>query len=720
MITNVRERYFEMLALAAVAAMAILLGYRYILDGDLYYHVANGRDILAQGALPAVDRYIWAQSERPYYPNPAWLYGVLVALLERSAGLHGIILMRTVVVVALFAGLYRLCRREGAGPLLSAGLLYLFGMISAFRFNDRPHLFSLFFFALCLLLLDERHRQEKRTLWLLPLLFALWANFHSGFVIALILLGALLVGEFVAADWQPRTPAVKRLALLLSLCTLATLLTPRPLNNLRFLAQLLEPRTFIIGEYVTPPVREFIWYYATAAALALWALWRRLQPREWAWLFPLPVFFLLGTLYARFIPYFLMGALPWTVHSVTLWRACTRERTSRIPEVGAKIAATLLCIALPLLIYYRPPMDSGLGPGADPGVAPMGSVRFLEQTRLSGRVYNSQSFGGLGAMYLYPDYRMYQGTYFQVERERIEEAARAAQAPASWLNFLDRHAIEIVWIDLSREPHTLDYYPQAQWALVYFDDFSAVYLRRHGQNPEAVATYECRVANPALLAAQIDQRSLRDPFVIANGLNEARRLLSYNPDNRQALSLIAMFLARRPGEEAAALAVLDDLQARNPAVADIYFEKGRLLARLHRYAEAEQMLTHYRKLVPDDPEGDFELASILTVTGNSERARELLQQIVDRFPEQGQAYLRLGALQLNGNELTAAWTNLSRARELLTDNAEAPNLLGIIKAQQGDMPAAIGFFRQALALAPDYESARLNLQRALRESGTIP
>ena len=49
------------------------------------------------------------------------------------------------------------------------------------------------------------------------------------------------------------------------------------------------------------------------------------------------------------------------------------------------------------------------------------------------------------------------------------------------------------------------------------------------------------------------------------------------------------------------------------------------------------------------------------------------------------------------------------------DYAEAQNHLGVLLARQGRIEAAIGRFREALRIRPDYREAGKNLENALGE-----
>jgi len=99
--------------------------------------------------------------------------------------------------------------------------------------TPRPWLITIFFFAIELLIIDRvRQSGRSRELWILPPLFAIWANFHIQFVygLAVIFLLALeapwaaLFGRF---GWHLDVPpSPHRIGFIAAACFAATLLTP--------------------------------------------------------------------------------------------------------------------------------------------------------------------------------------------------------------------------------------------------------------------------------------------------------------------------------------------------------------------------------------------------------------------------------------------------------------------------------------------------------------
>ena len=54
-----------------------------IYDLDVWWQVAIGRDILAQGAVPAIDRFAAVALGRPYHDSH-WLFQVLLAMARAT------------------------------------------------------------------------------------------------------------------------------------------------------------------------------------------------------------------------------------------------------------------------------------------------------------------------------------------------------------------------------------------------------------------------------------------------------------------------------------------------------------------------------------------------------------------------------------------------------------------------------------------------------------
>jgi GNAT superfamily N-acetyltransferase len=187
-LVSYEEPIRRMLILIALYAIPAVVAMRPVTDPDIWWHLRTGQWIVAHGAVPTTDPFSRFGLGRPWVAY-SWLFELLVYGLYRGLGLGGILLYRVVLTLAVALSVHRLvAKREPrfavALGLVGAALLALLPLM-----NERPWLFTILFSALTLdVVLDLRAGRSTRAAWLLPPLFALWANLHIQFVYGLFLL----------------------------------------------------------------------------------------------------------------------------------------------------------------------------------------------------------------------------------------------------------------------------------------------------------------------------------------------------------------------------------------------------------------------------------------------------------------------------------------------------------------------------------------------------
>lgn len=615
----------------ALLISLLLLSLRYIGDLDIFYHIANGRTILEQGGVPKTNLFVWTESGSTFYPNPAWLFGAVVALLHEYAGLDGIVVAKTLLVVLVFVMLFRILREAGLGVRLTFSLLWLVAMVSAFRFTERPHLLSLFFLT-CFVWLIQRHRRAggPSVYWLIPLTAA-WANIHAGFILGLgylfLVLGAEIytfkMRSVLATDRHPRVLGITALASLL-----ASLITPVPLANYRFLLQSFGAGyEFPITEYAAVSFTVAPWFYPFAFLLLVATL---LKPRcqDPSVVIPAAVFFLAACWSVRFVPDFAIAALPLAAERCrSLGR--TRELHGSRPRWmgGIDILAPLLLIAVVVLM---PPVGGKIGLGIQRGEVPSGAFRFFDRHVIRGNLYNSMSHGGTGMFYLYPKYKLYQTSYFQVERERILEAYLANKRPESWRDFLERYRVEAAFVDTTREQHTATYYPELDWALVYFDDTSAIYLRRWGSNQALIEQTEIKVAHPDRFFSAGRPDPL--PANVETGITELSRLLALNDESYLVHFMLGCYLFQKGMGDGSAARHLNRAVELNPEFGLAFLWRGLYLRESGDLERAVLDFSRAAELVPSDPRTWNELGVARGMQGRFDEALGAFRRALEIDP----------------------------------------------------------------------------------------
>lgn len=259
-----------------------------IIDPDIWWHLRTGQWVVQHQAVPTTDPFSQPGLDKPWVAY-SWLYEVLVYGLYDRLGLIGIVIYRLVLALAVVAALHRLVMRREPHFLTATGLTALGVLAIAMLFSERPWLFTILFTTLTLdAVLGLREGRRSRLVWLLPLVFVLWANIHIQFVYGLFLLGLACAAPVLDRllgnhqDGQTASTAGARgwwkLVALTFACLLATLLNP---FHVRLYGVVLEyatqPGPFrFVNELKAPEFREpSDWCMLTLAGAAAFALGRR-------------------------------------------------------------------------------------------------------------------------------------------------------------------------------------------------------------------------------------------------------------------------------------------------------------------------------------------------------------------------------------------------------------------------------------------------------------
>lgn len=173
-----------------------------LIDGDVWWHIRAGEEILRSGTVSHVDSWSIVGAGRPW-TSQDWLANVILAAGNSLGpwGQTGLSFLFGAITVLAFWVLWRAIalRMPGIGwasriVWLSIGLV-LAGPVMGVRVQVFDLLMSALTVWIC-----WRYLVDPRRRWLigLPVIAFAWANLHAGWVLLFLLVGALLVGE--AAD----------------------------------------------------------------------------------------------------------------------------------------------------------------------------------------------------------------------------------------------------------------------------------------------------------------------------------------------------------------------------------------------------------------------------------------------------------------------------------------------------------------------------------------
>ena len=185
-----------------------------IIELDVWWHIRTGQWIVQHRWVPYADWFSSYGMGKPWAAY-SWLFEILIYGLFSRLGLIGLLVYVYALVMAITGALYSLVRKlEPRAPyavaITAAAILAMSRL-----WTPRPWLFTILFFIIQLnVLVSVRRSRNFRMLWILPPLFALWANLHIQFVYGLFVLGVAaledpvnrLIGRETAIGEQEDSP----------------------------------------------------------------------------------------------------------------------------------------------------------------------------------------------------------------------------------------------------------------------------------------------------------------------------------------------------------------------------------------------------------------------------------------------------------------------------------------------------------------------------------
>jgi hypothetical protein len=198
---------------------------------DFWWHLKLGDVIAGSRSLPQVDQFSFTATGKLFLMQN-WLAELAYSGVYRLGGLPLIIFFNALLLVTAYVPIYLLCLKANASVRTAVviAVLAVLGSIC----NVRPQVFSFAIFGLYYWVLERNRTERKDLLWTLPVLMLLWVNLHGAFVLGIGLVGfyvlagafRLFIASITVRDRAPLVTQLRKLAIVLILCILATLANP--------------------------------------------------------------------------------------------------------------------------------------------------------------------------------------------------------------------------------------------------------------------------------------------------------------------------------------------------------------------------------------------------------------------------------------------------------------------------------------------------------------
>lgn len=496
-INDFSRRRATLLPGLSLVLLAGIFALRKLDDFDTWWHLAAGRWIVRNGAVPATDTLSHTVRDHPWI-DLQWGFDAGIYALHGLGGPGLLVLAAAAGFALTIALVFRLVRPQ-LGAAGGAFLLFPVVLAAQDRFEVRPELLSFPLLAAVLMVLDSGRSRDGRGMWLLVPLMVIWVNVHALFVVGVFAILCAMAGSMAAPSRRFLLPA--------GASVVAVLANPYGLKGALFPLKLLsridgsDPVFQTIAEFRSPFAADangisIVAYKVLFVAGALLVVASLFVGRKRRIDFGALVFFAglaaLSCAARRNIALFAVGGAPFLAQSagalLDALPATLREGLRRRAPTAAAalvVASTLLAVSIVSGRFYRwdqRPREFGLG--VIDGTFPVRAVAAAREAALPPKLYNDVAAGG----YLAWDDPIGDGVFIDGRLEVYDNAffsdyVQSMYDPARFEAMADRYGIQTVFLFHRWENRRLLVGRLAQsgvWSLVYADEVAAVFVRAKG------------------------------------------------------------------------------------------------------------------------------------------------------------------------------------------------------------------------------------------------
>jgi hypothetical protein len=478
-------------------------------ESDLFFRIRAGQEILTRGSLPGRNLYSFTA---PDYPDidTSWLFEVGAAALHRRGGFAAVVLAKTAVLLAAFAGAYALARRRGAGPGATALALAAAAWAARDRFVERPHVFSLLGEMGVLLAVDElalalassgaeRARRVRRVAVALLAGVVVWANLHAGVFLAVVLLAAGAAGA--ALDGQ--RAVARTLGLLAVGAAAATLATPVGVGLYRYLyLHTVLPGLHPVDEFRAPTWISDAPLFVVGAALV--AAGAACRPRRLLVLLPVAVLGVVALRSVRFGADFAVVGAPVLAAGLSALGARVAQARLR-PALAPALATALLAVGAAARARHVSSI------GLDESALPLDAIRFADASGLRDRMYNDFEIGSYLLFEGYPAHRVFVDPRLPAYPPELHRLlGRADVSRDEWDVAMRRYGVDSALLAYAGLNRRTAWWDPERWALVYRAHDARVFVRREPRFAALIAAREI----PATFSFTLEEGSATEPLAV--------------------------------------------------------------------------------------------------------------------------------------------------------------------------------------------------------------
>jgi len=444
--------------------------------------------MVENGRLPSTDIFTYTVPSH-IWTDHEYLTEVLMWLIYSTAGAIGIGIFFGLITYAGFYLMYRQVRRE---PFVIVGIGLTVGAVAgAPIWGPRAQMITFALSCLELYWLQGYLSGRSRALQLFPLVMALWANLHGGWVIGFVWLGVAGVAELIGWAWNPSNPAhrahVRFLAIIGAASAVAVLATPHGfslyLYPFQTVASAAQER--LIVEWFSPDFHQpFLRPFELMVLLLIVGFALR-RPTIYDLLLAL-VALALALQSVRNVALFVAAATPVLIRSYSgYWKEVSAARGWRLmlptkSLFAAITALALLVVALATTVHIVNEVTPSHQRSLTASNYPVAAADWLaEHPEVGTRMYNQYGWGGYLAYRLYPGPNrkvFIFGEAALMGDGLLNDYENIQNLRPNWKTLLDSYGVDYVVYNRGEALANV-LATQSDWKLVYEDSEAVIFVR---------------------------------------------------------------------------------------------------------------------------------------------------------------------------------------------------------------------------------------------------
>lgn len=636
------------LILFLLLALLVISQINTIIDGDLFCHLKTGEYIVKNFNVPQADIFSYTLENQPWIDH-SWLFQVLFYFIFAKFGWLGIIILKAIVISLCFFILLLFLYSKYKKFIYAI----IFTVLSIFAFSyrsfPRPEIFSYLLLCLFFYILED-----ERRLYLLPILQILWVNLHGYFILGPILISLYCLGYLVAGN----TVKAKKLAVVLSVTIVACFINPYFYKGVFYPIKVLM-NVFVdqrgyqdIRELIMPvsvSFRRFVFFWVLAILSSITFL-INLRKAKMQHILIFLGSFVASYLAIRNMPVFIFLAMPLAV--INLNEAKLTKGIVERKYYGISIliisAAIYFFISNQYYIFMKQSASRNTESKIIETLMPSKACDFLENNYIKGRIFNSINFGHYIAYRFYPEKRIFIDVRTDLYKRDFYQMYKNAQNhPREWERLQEKYNFNIVLLMhlSSGTERLLKYlYKNKEWAMVYYDEISAVFLHDTAENKENIKKFKIDFSkkkiskqdeniNIAVFFGKIEEVKLSEEAHV--------KVLEHEPKFLEAGNNLAVIYINS-GRYEEALKIIDKFLKYYPKSAELYCNKGTAYLRMGKKEEGLMMLEKSARLNPYLRQASYMLGLVYLEKGYTEKAMKQFVKYLTLDPYSAAGHRILG------------------------------------------------------------------------------